>query len=75
MFQIWMNFIKIPGASPFMWSPGRQGAYEIEHWVRAILEDKEPEVSPYQALVVCKIVDAIYESSKTGKAVLFENNK
>ena len=65
--------VQIPGASPFMWSPGRQGAYEAEHWIRAILEDKEPEVSPYEALSVCKIVDAIYESSKTGKTVFIDN--
>lgn len=61
--------IQIPGASPFLWRPGHLGIYEAEHWVKAILEDIEPEVSPYQALVVCKIIDAIYESSKTGKPI------
>ena len=63
--------IVTPGASPFMWGPGRQGAYEAQQWIEAILEDKEPAVSPYQALTVCKIVDAIYKSSETGETVRF----
>lgn len=64
--------VQIPGASPFLWGPGRQGAYEAEHWIKAILEDTEPEVSPYEALAVCKIVDALYESSRTGQAVYLD---
>ncbi len=59
----------IPGASPWLWRPGQQGLYEAEHWVKTILEDMQPEVSPYQALTVCKIVDAIYSSSDTGTSV------
>nr|WP_145158357.1 Gfo/Idh/MocA family oxidoreductase [Paenibacillus terrae] len=41
-------------------------------WLEAILEDKEPVVKPEQAYVVTQILEAIYESAKTGKAVYFE---
>lgn len=45
---------------------------EMRMWIDAILNDKEPIVTPKQALVVSEILDAIYESSRTGKAVYFE---
>ncbi|OWA37009.1 oxidoreductase [Saccharibacillus sp. O16] len=44
---------------------------EARQWLEAILEDKAPVVKPEQALVVTQILEAIYESSKTGKAVYF----
>ncbi|ANS74969.1 oxidoreductase [Paenibacillus yonginensis] len=45
---------------------------EAKAWVQAILEDKEPLVKPEQAFVVTQILEAIYESAKTGKAVYFD---
>ncbi|MNN10940.1 putative oxidoreductase YcjS [compost metagenome] len=45
---------------------------EAKAWVEAILEDKEPIVKPEQALVVTEILEAIYESAKTGKTVYFD---
>lgn len=45
---------------------------ECAQWLTAILEDKEPVVKPEQALVVTEILEAIYESAKTGKAVYFD---
>ncbi len=45
---------------------------EAKAWVAAILEDKEPLVKPEQALVVTEILEAIYESAKTGRAVYFD---
>ncbi|KKO52123.1 Gfo/Idh/MocA family protein [Paenibacillus sp. DMB20] len=47
---------------------------EARMWIEAILEDKEPLVKPEQAFVVTQILEAIYESAKTGKAVYFDNN-
>ncbi|MGG6312871.1 Gfo/Idh/MocA family protein [Paenibacillus macerans] len=44
---------------------------EIRLWIEAVLQDKEPLVTPEQACVVSEIVEAIYESSATGKAVYF----
>lgn len=44
---------------------------EARMWIQSILEDTEPLVKPEQAYVVTQILDAIYESSKTGKPVFF----
>ncbi|MBU3111132.1 Gfo/Idh/MocA family protein [Clostridium lacusfryxellense] len=44
---------------------------EARQWIDCILNDKEPVVKPEEALVVTQILEAIYESSKTGKPVYF----
>ncbi|MFD0961292.1 Gfo/Idh/MocA family protein [Paenibacillus chungangensis] len=44
---------------------------EMRMWIKAIEEDTDPVVTPEQALVVSQILEAIYESAKTGKAVYF----
>ena len=44
---------------------------EAANWIRSIIEDTDPVVLPKQALVVSEILEAIYESSKTGKPVYF----
>jgi len=45
---------------------------EAANWIRSVIEDTEPVVLPKQALVVSEILEAIYESSKTGKPVYFK---
>ncbi|MFD2671658.1 Gfo/Idh/MocA family protein [Marinicrinis sediminis] len=45
---------------------------EMKTWVQCILNDEEPVVKPKEALVVSEILEAIYESAKTGKAVYFD---
>lgn len=42
---------------------------EARLWIESIINDTEPTTSPEQALVVTQILEAIYESAKTGKAV------
>lgn len=44
---------------------------EARQWIESIINDTEPLVKPEQALVVTQILEAIYESAKTGKAVYF----
>ncbi len=44
---------------------------EARQWIKAILEDKEPVVKPEQAIVVTKILEAIYKSAAEGKPVIF----
>ncbi len=44
---------------------------EARQWIDAIINDKDPLVKPEEAFVVTKILDAIYESAKTGKQVNF----
>lgn len=43
---------------------------EATKWINCILNDTEPLVKPEQALVVTQVLEAIYESAKTGKPVL-----
>ncbi|MCR8846197.1 Gfo/Idh/MocA family oxidoreductase [Paenibacillus sp. SC116] len=45
---------------------------EMRLWIDAIENDKEPVVTPKQACVVSEILEAVYESARTGKAVYFE---
>lgn len=44
---------------------------EARLWIECILNGTEPVVKPEEALVVTEILEAIYESSKTGKPVYF----
>lgn len=53
-----------------------QADKEARLWIEAIRHDKDPIVKAEQALVVSEVLEAIYESAKTGKAVYFnEANK
>ena len=45
---------------------------EAANWIKAVIEDTEPVVTAKQAMVVSQILEAIYESSRTGKPVFFE---
>ena len=45
---------------------------EARNWIKSIAEDTDPVVLPEQAAVVSEILEAIYTSSKTGKAVYFD---
>lgn len=42
---------------------------EMRSWINAIDQDIDPVVTPEQAYVVSQILEAIYESASTGKAV------
>ncbi|GGF84239.1 oxidoreductase [Paenibacillus albidus] len=57
-------------------SGGQEDAADREArlWLEAIREDKEPVVKPEQALVVTQILEAIYESARTGRAVYFDGS-
>ena len=59
-----VDYYEGTGASP--------GDIEARVWIDSILNDKEPVVKPEQAFVVTKILDAIYESARTGKPVYFD---
>ena len=45
---------------------------EAARWIDSIINDKSPVVLPEQALVVTQILEAVYESAKTGKPVFFD---
>lgn len=46
---------------------------EATQWIDSIINDTEPVVKPEQALVVTRILEAIYKSSETGMPVFFED--
>ena len=50
-------------------TPAQTEAY---NWIKCIVDDTDPIVKPEQAMVVSQILEAIYTSSKTGKAVYFD---
>lgn len=45
---------------------------EARSWYDAVINDTDPVVLPEQALVVTKILEGIYESSKTGQPFFFD---
>lgn len=45
---------------------------EAKAWLDAVVNDHEPRTKAGQALVVTQILEAIYESAKTGKPVYFD---
>ena len=49
-------------------APHEREAYQ---WIHCIIDDTDPLVLPEQAYVVTQILEGIYESAKTGKAVYF----
>ena len=46
--------------------------FEARQWIDAVINDTEPTVKPEQAIVVTQILEAIYESAKTGKEVILK---
>ena len=46
---------------------------EAKRWIDSIINDTEVVVKPYEAYIVSKILEAIYESANTGKAIYFNN--
>ena len=64
------NF-KAGGAAFFEGSGNDSSELEARGFYKAILEDTEVPTKPEQALVVTQILEAIYESAKTGQPVYF----
>jgi hypothetical protein len=63
---------RVPHARSPSWMPGQTESewdVQVADFVAAILENREPLVTPEEALQVNEIVDAIYESAATGAAV------
>ena len=66
------NARMLPGNGGKPYADGMDpGAQEARYWLKAILEDAEPLVTPEQALAVTQILEAIYTSQETGRPVEF----
>ncbi|MBN2449991.1 MAG: Gfo/Idh/MocA family oxidoreductase [Lentisphaeria bacterium] len=46
--------------------------YEQKQWMHSVVHDTEPLVKPEEAAVVSEIIEAIYTSAETGRAVSFD---
>lgn len=46
--------------------------YVVEDMISAVLEDRDPGILPLEAIKSVRIVNAVYESAKTGKTVYFD---
>lgn len=44
----------------------------VEDMIAAVLDDRDPQILPLEAIKSVRIVNAVYESAKTGKPVLFD---
>lgn len=71
------TFVTKPGldaAGVDFYDGNEESASDMESrlWIESILNGTEPVVLPEEALVVTEILEAIYESSKSGKPVYFE---
>lgn len=54
-------------------SNGSPAEVEARKWIHAIRTGEDTDVLPRQALCVTRILEAIYESAKTGKPVYFDD--
>ena len=59
------------GVAFYSGSSNSPAVTEARNWIASIVDDTAPVVLPEQAYVVSQILEAIYTSSKTGKAVYF----
>lgn len=50
---------------------GEPGVLECKQWLESILTDTEPLVRPEEAFVVTQILEAIYQSDRAGKEIVF----
>lgn len=69
--------LSVSGKGVPFFDPGKQpsdAAVECSRWLEAIIEDKQPLVLPEQAITVTKILDAVYESAKSNKAIHFKGS-
>lgn len=61
------------GVAFYSGSSASPAEVEARMWIDSILNDTEPLVKPEQAIVVTRILEAIYESGKTGREVIFND--
>ncbi|WP_342572937.1 Gfo/Idh/MocA family oxidoreductase [Paenibacillus sp. FSL R5-0749] len=73
--RLYTNEIELSAGGVAFYDGKSESAPDVEmrKWIEAIENDQEPVVTPKQALVVSQILEALYESARTGKAVYLNN--
>ncbi|UOF88693.1 Gfo/Idh/MocA family oxidoreductase [Fodinisporobacter ferrooxydans] len=71
--RLYMQKIQLDGGGVDFYDGAKEKPADLEArlWIDSILHDTEPVVKPEEALVVTQILEAIYESAKTGAPVYF----
>lgn len=73
--KLYDNQIKLGGGGVAFFdaasSPNRAAEVEMRSWIDAIRNNSDVVVKPEQAYVVSQILEAIYDSAKSGQAVTF----
>jgi predicted dehydrogenase len=74
--RLYSREVELEGKGVDFYDGTKESAADLEArlWIRSILDDTEPVVKPEEALVVTEILQAIYDSAKTGEAVYFDEN-
>lgn len=72
--RLYVNEVELSSGGVAFYEGQSENEVELEArlWIEAVINDTEPVVTAEQALVVSEILEAIYESSRTGKAVYFD---
>ena len=47
-------------------------ATQVEDMVDAVIEDRDPQIMPMEAIKAVKLIEAVYTSARTGKTVMIE---
>ena len=66
--------LEASGVDYFGGAEDTPGVLEARQWLDAVINDTEPLVLPEQAIVVTRILEAIYTSGATGRAVYFDED-
>lgn len=61
----------VGGVAFFGGGGGAEGSIDCRQWLEAVLNDTEPLVKPEEALMVTKILDAIYRSAREDREIKF----
>lgn len=72
--RLYTKDIELSSGGVAFYEGGKEEAPDVEmrKWIEAIENDTDPVVTPEQAFVVSQILEALYESARTGKAVYFD---
>lgn len=58
---------------PYLTNPEREDVLQAKNFTEACLGQAEVVIKPEQSLRVTRIIEAVYESSRTGKSVRLDN--
>jgi predicted dehydrogenase len=74
--RLYTRHVELEGKGVDFYEGDKETAADLEakYWIQSILLDTDPVVKPEEALVVTEILQAIYDSAKTGEAIYFDEN-